>query len=362
MKIFTILAVALSASVFGQNVVFEDVDLKNNILKAYPAIDKNKDKEISHEEAKEVPSIRNLANYPNITSAVGIEAFVNLKELNLGQLRFLKTIDVSALKKLETLNLKENQLEGTLDVSMLPNLRILELSKNQLSQVLLPKQNNLNTVYINDNQLTSIDVSGLGGLQRLFLVNNKISSLNLSDNTALQRLHLDRNQLSTLDISGLDKLQWMSVVSNQLTSMTFRNNPALKTILARENQLQSFDFQDGTKNAFTIINVTGNPNFTSINKDCEDTLPAMDASIGIQDNCNLSVSDANAQSVSISPNPTTDFVLVKGISAKAYSIYSAEGTLVSKGIINNGKIDFQALPKGIYLLKIGDRVEKIIKK
>lgn len=76
----------------------------------------------------------------------------------------------------------------------------------------------------------------------------------------------------------------------------------------------------------------------------------------------LSTKEVNTKSnVSIYPNPTTDYVNIKNVSEKAtYKIYSVFGNIVSKGEINNHKVDVQSLDKGIYIISILDSNKEVL--
>ncbi len=70
-----------------------------------------------------------------------------------------------------------------------------------------------------------------------------------------------------------------------------------------------------------------------------------------------------ADKFTISPSTATDHITVKGAAAQAtYSIYNITGSPVSSGALNNNTISVSGLSKGIYLLKIGNRTVKFVKK
>lgn len=349
----------------AQNVEFTDLNFKNAIIKAYPAVDANKDHEISYEEAKTLTTIRNLANYPLITNAKGIVAFINLTELSLTQ-KDITTIDVSKNTKLTTLNLRENKLAGTLDVSSLSALKTLELNSNALVEVTLPVNGNIETLYINENKLTKIDVKTLPNLKRLFLVNNQITVLDLSQNTNLERLHIDKNKVTNLDLTNLTKLDWISVNDNLLTNITFHNNPMLKTILAQNNKIETLNFQDDFTNGLTVINLTGNATFNKIIKDCNDTLPS-NVSVAVEDNCILGTQSEVSNFVKFYPNPVTDQIYFsENLEIENYQILNVEGKVVrSENALKLKSLEVSTLERGVYLLKLktkkGDLFHRFIK-
>lgn len=356
---FSLLIVGASA-VNAQNINFPDANFKAAIIKAYPAVDSNKDGQISEAEALTLTAIRNLSNFPNIYDATGIEYFTNLTEINFGGLLNLNKIDVSKNLKVTTLNLRNNKLTGVLDVSALDKMTNIELNGNQLTGIIFPQNSKLKIVYINDNQLSSIDLSELKDLQRLFLVNNKLTSLDVSQNTNLERIHINDNQLTTLDLSELTKLNWFSAESNKLTAITFKNNPLLKTILTKNNQLTSFDFMDGTLNNVTLINVESNPNFNLIKKDCDDQIVTVTGAT-VETNCGLAVDNQNTNAIKIYPTLVKDFINVEGdLKNPSFQIFNMSGQLLQSGVLKASKIDVSKLSKSKYILVLKTN-EKLIK-
>ena len=60
----------------------------------------------------------------------------------------------------------------------------------------------LTSLYVWDNELTSLDVSGLLNLYKIYCMNNAITNLNVSNTPALTRLLCYDNQLTSLDVSN----------------------------------------------------------------------------------------------------------------------------------------------------------------
>lgn len=361
-KFFIFLSVLSAGATFynAQNINFPDANFKAAIIKAYPAVDANKDNQISEDEAKTLTGIRNLANYPNIVDATGIEFFTNITELNLGGLLNLNKIDVSKNVNLKSLNLRNNKLTGTLDISKLDNLTNLELNNNQISEVIFPQSSKLKIVYINDNKLTNIDLSTLKDLQRLFLVNNQLTALNLKENINIERIHINNNQIASLDLSGLTKLNWFSAESNQLGAIKFSNNPLLKTILAKDNRLISFDFKDGFTNNITTINVEANPGFNLIKKDCNDIVTAVTNAV-IEDDCEvMSTNEASKNVVKVYPTLVKDFMTINNIKdINTYQIIDYSGRVVKAANLQNNTLDVSALQKGNYILILKNKEKSI---
>ncbi len=342
----------------AQNVTFEDPNFKGAIIKTYPSVDANGDNEISYEEAATLTQMRNLSlvNYQKITSAVGIEAFVNLTELNLRQNEIV-SIDLSANTKIKTLNLRENKLTGTLDLSAQVEMTNLELNTNEITSLQLPESGLLSILYCNDNSLTNIDLSKQSELKRLFLVRNGIAALDLSHNLILERLQLDENQLAEINLSGLTKLNWLSITKNGMQNIIFNNNPALKSLLLNDNNLQEINFEDEVQNNVTLLNVSNNPNFTVVYIDCEiDSVSGVTPSeIEIIDNCTtLQASDSINNTVKIVQNPFTE-ILEFSVDVRNVEVYDFSGRKVFSSSSVAKKINVSNLKAGTYLVKFNTK-------
>ena len=69
-------------------------------------------------------------------------------------------------------------------------------------------------------------------------------------------------------------------------------------------------------------------------------------------------------SVTIAPNPALDYVYVQGIGQQpqTVTIYSIAGVKLHEQTAADGsRIDLSRLPEGVYVMRCGDRVAKIIK-
>ncbi len=67
--------------------------------------------------------------------------------------------------------------------------------------------------------------------------------------------------------------------------------------------------------------------------------------------------------ISVYPNPFADYIIVNASAADMASIYNLSGAAVANINLVNGsnRIETSALPKGIYVLKVGETTVKIVK-
>ncbi|MBC8042434.1 MAG: T9SS type A sorting domain-containing protein, partial [Rhizobacter sp.] len=121
--------------------------------------------------------------------------------------------------------------------------------------------------------ITSLDVSSqsiasLAGieaftaLQTLFCNNNVLTSLNVSADTSLIYLNCAANQLTSLNISANNDLQTLVCGSNALASLNVSANLSLTSLDCSANQLTGLDISNNT--ALTAINISNNPSLTSV--------------------------------------------------------------------------------------------------
>ena len=63
------------------------------------------------------------------------------------------------------------------------------------------------------------------------------------------------------------------------------------------------------------------------------------------------------------PNPVTDKLNIIGVfeSNEPYTLYNMQGQIIATGVVQNQIIDFANYPTGIYMLKVGGYIERIIK-
>jgi Leucine-rich repeat (LRR) protein len=131
--------------------------------------------------------------------------------------------------KLDLSGLRLNDTDGLRDIPDLNNLQKLYLHDNQLTQLpatLFNGLNNLQILYLYDNQLTELPATlfnGLNNLQILYLHDNQLTQLPATLFNGLNNLRylsLSNNQLTELPgtlFNGLNNLQYLSLSNNQLT-------------------------------------------------------------------------------------------------------------------------------------------------
>ena len=99
---------------------------------------------------------------------------------------------------------------------------------------------NIERLYCNNNQLTSLDVSNLHNLTNLRCSNNQLTSITFSSSVNLERLECDYNQLNTLNIPGTTDYFILYAGHNQITEATINFSSIVEGIDLSYNNLTSF--------------------------------------------------------------------------------------------------------------------------
>lgn len=235
MKKIFLLLLFISTIAQAQIVNIPDANFKAKLINL--GVDTNSDGNIQFSESSLVTSL-NL-NYSNISNLIGIESFVNLKDLYCDHNQ-INTLDINNLVQLERLFCQESQLI-TLDVSGLISLKEIYCANNQITSVNLGGVDNLQILNLSNNQLTSLDVSALSNLKELSCPNNQLTSLNVTGLSNLEILSCGQNQLISLNLNGLSNLIYLSCPINQLTSLSLSNLTNLKHLYCGVNLLTSLD-------------------------------------------------------------------------------------------------------------------------
>lgn len=238
MKQITLLLLFITGVASAQIVNIPDANFKNSLITL--GVDTNTDGEIQVAEAAALTGALNIAGQ-NIADLQGIEAFVNITELNCTQNQ-LTSLDVSSNTVLLDLRCTQN-LITTLNVSNNLNLTILQAWGNPLS---------------------SIDLSNCPSLEMLGLSGTNLLSLDCSNNINLTSLSIAGNQfLETVFIkNGSDESEDIDAGSWQ-ENWDFGNNPNLVYVCADEDQVAQIQGFAGTNyhvNSYCSVPPGGNFN------------------------------------------------------------------------------------------------------
>ena len=157
----------------------------------------------------------------------------------------LTSLDLTGLSNLKYLDCSYNQL-STLNLTMLPNLEILGCSDNDLTSINFSGLNNLNNINCSYNNLQTIDISNVANLKVLSCSQNQISSLDLS-NVSLAALYIQNNLFTSIDLSGQVNLIQFWCSTNQITNVDVSAAPLLTMLICNNNLITNININGLSK-------------------------------------------------------------------------------------------------------------------
>jgi len=168
------------------------------------------------------PDINLLAalkkQYPN---GLTLTAAEQVDDLYLNGLGISDAAGLEYFSNLDTLFIADNNLT-TLELSAFPKLSELDCGNNRLTELGISGNDNLQYLYCDKNALTSLDLSACTALDTLICSENALGSLNVSACIGLEWLECDYNALTKLDVSDHAWLELLSCSNNALTEIDFR--------------------------------------------------------------------------------------------------------------------------------------------
>ena len=304
---------------------------------------------------------RNTTNLTGLTFSSGL---TNLQYLYCDN-NSITSLDVSGLTNLKLLACDSNFLTS-LDVSELTNLRGLWCYNNSITSLNVSGLTNLEDLHCNTNSLTTLDVSGLTNLKTLGCSCNFLTSLDVSGLTNLKSLSCDSNFLTAFDASGLTSLERLWCFSNPFSTQAIDDIYCSLPQRTAADSVVIYPDLAGTAADHDIVLATNKQNATDKNWQVlyygDDTdIPTT----GTYECGTTGIADITAaEQLSIYPNPAKDMVTVelneshKGvlqivdISGKTLISHKINGTHVS--------VNVSTLSKGMYFVKVGSKVNKLI--
>ena len=227
----------------GTIVNIPDANFKTALV-ANNAININGDSEIQVSEAQAFTGEIKVDGL-NISDVTGLEAFVNITQFNA-----------------------ENNSLTSIDLSQNTALKRLILRRNSLTALDLSANTALETILIEENSISAIDLTNHSSLKSFQCGDNNIATLSLPTTANdLRTLYLEKNQISTLDVSMYPDLRTLVVYNNNLTSVDISNNSRVVSLHVRGNNLTSLNVANGNNINFIYMVADNNANLTCIQHD-----------------------------------------------------------------------------------------------
>ncbi|RCW92518.1 T9SS type A sorting domain-containing protein [Winogradskyella arenosi] len=247
-------------------VTIPDANFKSYLVNS--AVNTDYDQEISVEEAQAVTGALDVSSLA-ITDLTGIEAFINLTELDCSD-NTITALDVSTITGLTNLNCKENNISN-LNVQ-LTSLVTLDAEDNSLTSLDVSNLATLTTLNTRSNNISNLNLQGATGLEVLNCSDNSLPTLNVSLNTNLIDLNCSDNSLTNVDVTNLTALTDLNINDNAISSIILTANSNLNTLTASDNNLTSIDVSNNTlltelivaSNSLTSIDITNNTMLTAV--------------------------------------------------------------------------------------------------
>ena len=153
----------------------------------------------------------------------------------------LTTIDLTKNTELVEVELSNNRFEN-IDLSGNAKLKNLTLTNNKISSIDLSKNTELAKININQNPINAVDFTANNNLKSIYALNCGLTDVKFgNNNTPRLYLSLNNNNLATLDVSMLTGLETLNVNNNQLTEVKFSeefiaSTARLKTFNVKDNR------------------------------------------------------------------------------------------------------------------------------
>ena len=155
----------------------------------------------------------------------------------------LSKAEINAVTEISVGRKSISSLQG---LSFFPNLEELWCEGNQLTSLDVSGNTALKYLYCYSNQLTGLDVSHNTALIYLDCIGNPLGSLNVRSNRQLVTLRCGATGLVTLDVTQNTKLKYLACNGNQLTTLNVSNNTALTELYCGENDLTALNIRNNT--------------------------------------------------------------------------------------------------------------------
>jgi len=266
---------------------------------------------------------------------------------------------------LESLECAVNELV-TIDFSQSINLNFIDIDGNNLTE--LDVTNNTDLIYLDCdfNEISELDVSQNIILEILDVEANNLSFLDVSNNPNLRILDGTFNELNNVILEN-DNLITVNLDYNLLTTVDLSQCPGVREFRCTNNpNLANLDISNGTITDFDHVIVDDNPNLFCIQVDDvayansqgwkKDTWASYSkfCTLGIENNLSLI-------NISLTPNPVQEFLtIISDFQIDEIRVYSLNGGLVYDS--HESIINLSHLKSGIYFSLIIIDGKGIIKK
>ncbi len=219
----------------------------------------------------------------------------------------------------------------------------------------------LNYSAINTNYDSEIQVSEANSFNGTILCSG--SSINdltgIEEFINLDKLFCDQNNLTSLDVSQLAQLTFLDCRQNSIVNLDVSQNLIITKVRCDENSLSTLNLANGNNLNFSAFFAMSNPNLTCIQVDdavwSTANWGSIDAGAYFSEDCGWNVGLAKqpiTSGVVIYPNPVINTIsLISDGAFEVLNIYSLSGQEVSFQTTSGG-LDVALLEPGVYFLRL----------
>ncbi|AZA92646.1 Internalin-J precursor [Chryseobacterium nakagawai] len=246
-KIYLVLLMTMFSALQAQIVTIPDVKLKNKLLSSTATnniamnstgssikIDANNDGEIQLSEALAVEKLN--VESSAIVNISGLEAFSNVKELNLMSNNLISAS--LSFPELKSLNISSNYLTS-INITNCPLLQSIDITSNNLSTQALTN-NSLVNLYTGGHQLQHLNLQGIPAVKKVLISYSNLETINAANMPFLEELEISNaSKLSQLNLSGSLQLKSLAMQYTGLINLDLTNLTGLKTLEGNNNKFQT---------------------------------------------------------------------------------------------------------------------------
>ena len=169
----------------------------------------------------------------------------------------LKTLNVGACTELITLDCQGNELSTLSIVST--SMEELNVADNSFSSNGLRNSGKMVSLVCGGNKFTDVNyLTNMADLESLFCQDNQITSLALTKLVKLRNLVMSGNRIQTLNTGVLENLQNIWASENRLKSLDLTKSTKLEGLVVAENQLTEILWNRATSSSFKYMDLSNN--------------------------------------------------------------------------------------------------------
>lgn len=306
----------------------------------------------------------------NISNIKGVEAFVNLIQINVNY-NNISNIDIlSNLKSLGYILARNNKIFAV-SLGYMPQLKKLSLGQNKLNYINLKGFPNLSFLSVPNNNLLFLPFDKNKKIEYLDIKGNNLSNVNIENLLEIRSFYATSNNIKNIDFSKNTKLEYIDVQGNLIEEINLSNSPNLKHATFKDNNLNYLNIKNGNNNSLSYFTAVDNPDLRCIVTDRSFYLNGVpwwfyrDKGVVLTSD-DLCGKKPEKIKVVLFPLPFNNRLsIISTIDFERFELYNHYGYKVKSGAILNNRINVYGLPNAIYILKLyhqkGVYSQKVVK-